>query len=84
MDQSAIAQLLRSKKPAAKWLGALALLIFFVPALARIMDDPNLSTWKRIEQIAIAIGNTGVVIIAASIDPKSLTDNESEQPKSED
>ncbi len=72
MNQNQIVALLQSKTPAAKFLGLGALLIFFVPAFARVMDDPALSTWKRVEQLAIAAGNTFAVVIVAAIPPEAL------------
>lgn len=76
MNQSHIAALLQSKKPAAMMLGWAVLFVFFVPDVARVMGNPDLDVWDRVEAIALAVGKTLGAVALAAIPPSVLHDDD--------
>ena len=72
MKTDTITKLLNSSEPSAIAFGIASLLIFFVPSVADILDNPNLSTWGRIGGVSKAAGEAIAVIVSAGLDPRVL------------
>lgn len=78
-NKDAIASLLQSKNPTAQLLGAGCALLFFIPALTDIADNPNLTIWGRIGRAATALGQLSLTIGVAAVDPRFFTDQKDDE-----
>lgn len=80
VNQSNLSLLLQSKSLSAQILGFAICLFLFVPDVARVAGNPNLTVWQRIEQISLSLAQTLLAVGVAAIPPQSLID----EPERED
>lgn len=49
---------------------------FFVPSVFQVLDQPDMSIWRRLEKVAVAAGQTLLTVSAAALDPRTLDEAE--------
>lgn len=76
MDIEQLTRLLNSRTLTAKLLGAGVVLFMFVPDVARVAGNPDLTFWNRVEQISLALGRTLGTIALAAVPPENFSDKE--------
>lgn len=74
-----LSSLLRSKSWKVQLLGLTAILFLFVPKIADIAENPELSIWQRVAKVSQACGELLGAVAIAAIDPKSIADSQNMQ-----
>lgn len=79
--QSTLSRLLQSRSRGAQITGIAAAFILFLPAVFRIADDPDLSFFKRCEQLSLAAGQLMFTVILAALPSDALLEKNQPQRK---